>query len=88
MTSLLDAAHLDGRFFDGHWIEGGQGYDVLEPATGAVLARAASVDAATVTKTATALAPRSRAGPQRRRMSGRASSSRQRRWRGRMPRRS
>ncbi|QXT35855.1 benzaldehyde dehydrogenase [Sphingomonas sanguinis] len=55
MTSLLDAAHLDGRFFDGHWIEGGQGYDVLEPATGgAVLARAASVDAATVTKTATA----------------------------------
>ncbi|WP_295560747.1 aldehyde dehydrogenase family protein, partial [uncultured Sphingomonas sp.] len=54
MTSLLDAAHLNGRFFDGHWIEGSQGYDVLEPATGAVLARAASVDTATVTKTATA----------------------------------
>ena len=54
MTSLLDAAHLDGRFFDGNWIEGDQGYDVLEPATGSVLARAASVDPATVARTAMA----------------------------------
>ena len=52
MTTLLAAAHLDGRFFDGNWIESGQSYDVLEPATGAVLARAASVDPSTVAQTA------------------------------------
>lgn len=51
MTPLFNDAHLDGRMFDGGWEKSAQTYDVIEPATGAVLARAGSADAATVTRT-------------------------------------
>lgn len=52
MTSLFDDEHLDGRLFDGSWTKAAEIYDVIEPATGAVLARAGSADAAIVARTA------------------------------------
>ncbi|NKJ42356.1 benzaldehyde dehydrogenase [Novosphingobium sp. SG720] len=54
MTTLLDDGHLDGRLFDGAWVQAADSYDVIEPATGAVLGRAGSADAETVVRTAAA----------------------------------
>lgn len=55
MTFLLDDVHLDGRLFDGGWTKAAERYDVVEPATGAVLAKAGMADAATVRRTAAAV---------------------------------